>query len=899
MNSESDGLYPLVSCIMPTRNRRAFVAQSIWYFLRQDYPEKELIIVDDGNDAVSDLIPDDNRVRYIRLERSLPVGAKRNLACEMSNGELIAHWDDDDWMAPRRLSTQVSHLMAANALACGVRELLLYHVNAGQAWSYKPQAEGGPSVAGPTLLYRRSLWQEHPYPELRMGEDAAFLTLCPPEKVSSIEDTNLCIGTLHEGNEGKSHRMPPVWERRGLDSVLSIIADDLPFYTSLRNGTPLSEPRWTWALGQNVTVVAPFMVYDGYGSMAEYLVLGMARAGARMGARPTHLDLAGMSDEFRDILDQTDASASGPLLYFCTPDGVKRSHNPSNPVFVNTMWEASSLPNGWATILNEAQAVIAPTRFVAQVFRDSGVTSPVEVVVQGIDPEIYNCQERPERVSLTSLMVGTVLGRKHVKEGIAAWRMAFANDPQARLIIKARFQQVNPFPNDSRITFVSDNDTTRGILHWYRQADLLMALGSEGFGLPLVEGMATGLPVIALDSEGQSDICTDAPGLILPVSPDSWEPANELPWGPAGIRGVPGIEDVAEQLRWIDTHRSEARDMGRAASAWAIKNRDIWDMGPAMLDVMESHISPPRPLRRVNYFWVTTWGTPCGIAEFTSHLQDELSVRVSSQTPELLRTKLLHIQHEPGIFDDIQLEQTMRECRHHGVPTVITEHFIDGQSRRWEEMASALVAMTTGGAALLRERLPDTRVEHIPHGCPTWFPPRKLERGKVIGVFGFLEHYKGFWKLLDVLRAIEGTELLMFSHAKDPEIEKQWIRDSMGLPVRRVAEFESEEEIVRRLAAEADVLVFPHNENPGVHFASGSVRVGLATGVPVCTSRAAQFDDLGDAVYRSDDVIEGVRRLLEDTDLRTAVTESAREFCHENSWSRIASRHEILWKEFE
>ena len=138
MNSESDGLYPLVSCIMPTRNRRAFVAQSIWYFLRQDYPEKELIIVDDGTDAVSDLIPDDDRVRYVRLERSLPVGAKRNLACEMSNGELIAHWDDDDWMAPRRLSTQVSHLMAANALACGVRELLLYHVNAGQAWSYKP-----------------------------------------------------------------------------------------------------------------------------------------------------------------------------------------------------------------------------------------------------------------------------------------------------------------------------------------------------------------------------------------------------------------------------------------------------------------------------------------------------------------------------------------------------------------------------------------------------------------------------------------------------------------------------------------------------------------------------------------------------------------------------------------
>ena len=169
----------------------------------------------------------------------------------------------------------------------------------------------------------------------------------------------------------------------------------------------------------------------------------------------------------------------------------------------------------------------------------------------------------------------------------------------------------------------------------------------------------------------------------------------------------------------------------------------------------------------------------------------------------------------------------------------------------------------------------------------------------MIGAFGFLERYKGFWKLLDVLRAIECAELLMFSHAKDLETERQWMEDSKGLAVRRVAEFESEEEIVRRLASETDVLVFPHDDKPGVHFASGAVRVGLATGVPVYTSRAAQFDDLGDAVYRSDNVIEGVRRLLEDTDLRTAVTESAREFCQENSWSRIANRHKVLWKEFD
>jgi GT2 family glycosyltransferase len=41
---------PLVSCIMVTRNRPEFVLQSIRYFERQDYANRELIIVDDGDE---------------------------------------------------------------------------------------------------------------------------------------------------------------------------------------------------------------------------------------------------------------------------------------------------------------------------------------------------------------------------------------------------------------------------------------------------------------------------------------------------------------------------------------------------------------------------------------------------------------------------------------------------------------------------------------------------------------------------------------------------------------------------------------------------------------------------------------------------------------------------------
>ena len=46
----------IVSSVIPKRNWRSSGHQSIWYFLRQNYPHKELIIVDEGIDSVADLI---------------------------------------------------------------------------------------------------------------------------------------------------------------------------------------------------------------------------------------------------------------------------------------------------------------------------------------------------------------------------------------------------------------------------------------------------------------------------------------------------------------------------------------------------------------------------------------------------------------------------------------------------------------------------------------------------------------------------------------------------------------------------------------------------------------------------------------------------------------------------
>lgn len=879
---------------MPTRNRRRFVAQSLWYFLRQDYAARELVVLDDGDDAVGDLIPEDDRIRYIRVDPGLSLGAKRNLGCELARGELIAHWDDDDWIGGERLSRQVDALLEAGADACAASRVLHYRVDAGDAWMWS----AAPGLVGSTLVYRRSLWGERRFPDVRAGEDTAFVASLPPDRVVALEDAPFYVALVHDRNTSPKDLAAGGWRRAEIAELTARLGLDGDFYVALRDRAPWPPPRHEPTGIERVTVAAPFVIYDGYGSMAEYLVRGLARAGATVNLAPMGIDLAGMSDELCELYARSTPDVSDTVLYFCWPRDDLDRYRVAD-LFVNTMWESSRLPASWPAQLNRARTVIVPTRFVERVCREAGVRVPIEVIPEGIDPEVYRYEERPEREGVTTLMVATMIDRKNSAVGVAAWKRAFDGDPTARLLIKSRFNYGNYTPDDPRITFVDANEQTRGIAHWYREADVLLALGSEGFGLPLVEGMATGLPAIALSSEGQGDTCEDAGDRLLPVAPKRWNEVNEREFGRCGVHGVPDVADVVDRLRWVATHREEAREIGRAAAEWVPRHRDIWAKGPAVLDVMERRVRPLRPLRRVEAMWVPSWGERCGISEYASHLAESLpGVRVVATAPDLRAVRLLHVEHEPSLVADTDLQRTVQAAAAAGIPVSVTQHAVLQTARAWERDAHLLLTTNPAAAALLRKRWPSKWVEHVPHGCPTWFPPRKRRRGRVIGAFGFLAAHKGFWELLEALPQLDGAELVLYSYAKGPDEARAFAEAAAGLPVRRVDTFLPEEEIARRLAAEADVLVFWYRPTAWAS-TSGAARVGLATGVPVLTSATQLFSDLRDVTYQPDNLIEGVERLLEDEALRTRLTDAARQFCHEHSWPRIAERHRALWRTLE
>lgn len=101
---------PIVSVIIPTKNRRALLERAIESVAKQTFTDWEIIVVDDASsDDTRQFMEESklNRMIYIRSESGQGGAVSRNIGIKNASGELIAFLDDDDEWLPEKLSMQV------------------------------------------------------------------------------------------------------------------------------------------------------------------------------------------------------------------------------------------------------------------------------------------------------------------------------------------------------------------------------------------------------------------------------------------------------------------------------------------------------------------------------------------------------------------------------------------------------------------------------------------------------------------------------------------------------------------------------------------------------------------------------------------------------------------------
>jgi glycosyltransferase involved in cell wall biosynthesis len=171
---------------MASGNRKQFIGRALHCFLHQTYLDAELIVVDDGRESAGDLWACNPRIRYIRLAQWTSLGTKLNIGIRAARGNILQKVDDDDLYHPEFLK------IAVNALAQGEpgRSLVGWDCFIVLlADEKKARFSGHGWVAGGTLCFSRSLWQQKPFRDVPNYEDYWFLRdqnvdlirVCAPE----------------------------------------------------------------------------------------------------------------------------------------------------------------------------------------------------------------------------------------------------------------------------------------------------------------------------------------------------------------------------------------------------------------------------------------------------------------------------------------------------------------------------------------------------------------------------------------------------------------------------------------------------------------------------------------------------------------------------------------------
>jgi glycosyltransferase involved in cell wall biosynthesis len=138
---------PLISVVIPTRNRPALLLRAVRSALAQTLGEIEVIVVIDSEDGCgsADLVArlSDERLRCIVLQKQAGGSEARNIGIRTARAAWIALLDDDDEWLPEKLETQ----MTAVRKYTGQRQLVVtcQHIH---------RAEGAADVVRPRRLPR-------------------------------------------------------------------------------------------------------------------------------------------------------------------------------------------------------------------------------------------------------------------------------------------------------------------------------------------------------------------------------------------------------------------------------------------------------------------------------------------------------------------------------------------------------------------------------------------------------------------------------------------------------------------------------------------------------------------------------------------------------------------------
>jgi glycosyltransferase involved in cell wall biosynthesis len=313
-------------------------------------------------------------------------------------------------------------------------------------------------------------------------------------------------------------------------------------------------------------------------------------------------------------------------------------------------WEDSLICKEWAQTFNSClDAILAPSRHVEQVLRESGVTVPIVLLHPGIDEEFFKprtavAKQRPFQF----LHISSGFPRKGIDVLLAAFFSEFTQGDDVVLILK-NFPNIHndvaeqlthwqaQVPNGPQCVHIDIEFDQESLERLYDEADCAVYPSrAEGFGLPIAEAMAKRIPVITTAYGGQVDFCGPDNCFLLEYRLEASGSHFSVP---GAQWATPDLEQLRCYMRFVAQNQNSHAVTERVKRAFEkIRDEYRWSITAEKMARLWAGIASEEPRSRIAM--VTSWDSRCGIAEYTRYLL----TAVLRQAPEME----IHILSSPG-----------------------------------------------------------------------------------------------------------------------------------------------------------------------------------------------------------------------------------------------------------
>lgn len=257
---------------------------------------------------------------------------------------------------------------------------------------------------------------------------------------------------------------------------------------------------------------------------------------------------------------------------------VKREKKKINVLY--TAWEAPDLPQDYIDGANQMDLVICTSQFVADVFKKY-IKKPVEVCPLGVDVNTFTYKKR--KATKDSTFIFFWVGAPNVRKGWeivrSAW-YAFSKRSDCMLVVKTtgrgKLEQSGNVVVDSRKVDVSTMAKLYHIAHCF-----LFPSYGEGFGLPLAEAMATGLPCIYTPWGGVTEFASRKNAFPLDYK------LVDVDYGVKTKGAMASTKDLVNKMTLVRNKYRKALDKGKRAARDIEKGFTWDDTGRKMKNIIE------------------------------------------------------------------------------------------------------------------------------------------------------------------------------------------------------------------------------------------------------------------------------------------------------------------------